>query len=72
MRDVSAKAWADLGERTVWTLLQAGFGMEVVNLLDLPAWVAVPVAGALAAVKVAMAQQFGQGSGATLPRDLES
>jgi hypothetical protein len=59
--------WTDLAERTAWTLLEAGVGLEAVALLDLPAWVAVPIAGALAAVKSKFAQKFGNGTGATVP-----
>lgn len=66
-----SKQWGDLGERAGWTLLQAGFGVEVVALLDLPAWAAVPLAGALAGVKAALAQRFGNGTGATLPAGVE-
>jgi hypothetical protein len=63
--------WFDLGERTAWTLLQAGIGLEAVALFDLPPWVAVPIAGALAAVKAKFAQKFGNGTGASLPASQE-
>lgn len=58
--------WKDLGERAGWTLLQGGFGVGVVELLGLPVWVAVPLAGALAAVKASLAQKYGNGTGATI------
>ena len=67
----TAKRWADLGERAAWTLLQAGFGIEIVNLSGLPEWAAVPIAGALAAVKAALASRFGNGTSATLPARVE-
>lgn len=67
----SAKLWADLGERAIWTLLQAGVATEAIGLLDLPAWAAVPVAGVLAGVKSLLAAQFGNGTAATLPSSIE-
>lgn len=50
--------WKNLVERAAWTLLQAGVGLEAVNLLELPLWLAVPVAGALSAVKTALATKY--------------
>lgn len=67
----TSRQWADLGERSAWTLLQAGVGVELVDLLALPAWAAIPIAGALAAVKAALASRWGAGSAATLPPSLE-
>lgn len=67
----TTKQWADLGERTLWTLLETGLAGGALTLLDLPYWVAVPIAGALAAVKGALAQQFGNGTAATVPQDKE-
>lgn len=61
------RQWIDLGERTAWTVLQAGIAVEAVNLLDLPIYVALPLAGALAAIKAHFAQKFGNGTGATVP-----
>lgn len=69
--NTTGRRWADLGERVGWTLLQAGFGIEIINLLDLPPVLAVPIAGALAAVKSALAQQFGNGTAATVPQSVE-
>lgn len=67
----TSRQWADLGERSAWTLLQAGVGIELVTLLDLPAWAAIPIAGALAAIKSALATRHGNGTAATLPATLE-
>jgi len=67
----SGKARADIAERAVWTLLQAGTGTAVIAALDLsPAWSAV-IAGGLAVVKGMLASQFGTGSAATLPTSVE-
>lgn len=66
-----SQKWIDLGERTAWTLLQAGIGVELVDLAGLPAWVAIPVAGALAGIKASLAQKFGNGTGATVPASKE-
>lgn len=62
----TVRQWKDLGERTLWTLLQGGIGVGVVEALDMPVWLAVPIAGALAAVKASLAQTYGHGTGATL------
>lgn len=67
----SAKDWADLGERVAFTVLQAGLGESAVLLLDWPQWATIPIIGALAAVKAALAQQFGNGTSAALPSSLE-
>jgi|1185.fasta_scaffold1810349_2 hypothetical protein len=69
--NTTTKRWADLGERAAWTLLQAGFGIELVELSGMPEWAAVPIAGALAAVKSYLASQFGNGSAATVPQSVE-
>lgn len=67
----TSKQWADLGERVAWTLLQAGIGVEAVNLLDVsPAWAAA-IAGGLAVIKGMLAVQFGNGTAATLPVSVE-
>jgi hypothetical protein len=63
--------WADLGERTVSTLLQAGLVESGIFLLDAPQWVLIPVIGAVTAVKAYFAQKFGNRTSAALPRDLE-
>jgi hypothetical protein len=58
---------ADVVERTVWTLLQAGVGVSVVAALEIPEPWAVVIAGVLAAVKGQLATKFGDGTAATLP-----
>lgn len=63
--------WADFGERTAWTLLQAGLGTELVALTGLPEVWTIPIIGALAAVKAALATRWGNGTSATLPASLE-
>lgn len=63
--------WIDLGERTVWTLLQAGIGVTAIETLHLPALLGVVLAGALSALKSGLAQQWGTGTGATVPADAE-
>lgn len=61
------RRWLDIGERAVWTLLQAGVGVAVVEALDIPeAWAAV-IALALAVAKGELATKFGDGTAATLP-----
>jgi hypothetical protein len=67
----TAGKWADLAERAIWTLAEAGIGVAVVELAGIPQVWAVPIAGALAAVKGALAQKFGNESAATLPVALE-
>lgn len=67
----SAKLWADLGERAIWTLLQAGVATEALNLFQLDPWLAVPIAGALSGLKSLLAAQFGNETAATLPKTLE-
>lgn len=64
---MSKQKWFDIGERSAWTLLEAGIGLEVVAQFDLPVYVAVAIAGALAGVKAKLAQKFGNGTGATVP-----
>ena len=71
LMSATGKLWADLGERAIWTLLQAGLASEAVNLLALPPWAAVPIAGVLAGVKALFAAQFGNGTAATLPTSAE-
>lgn len=67
----SAKQWADLGERTGWTVLQSGVALTAVEYLGLPEFWAVLVAGALAGVKGYLASRVGNGTAATLPSHLE-
>jgi hypothetical protein len=67
----TAKQWADLGERAAWTLLQAGFGYQVAELLNLPGVWGVLLASALSVAKTALAQRVGAGTGATLPARYE-
>ena len=67
----TGKKWADIGERAAWTLLQAGFGLEMVTLLDLSPWLAVPLAGALSGLKSVLAVRRGNGTAATLPSSAE-
>lgn len=67
----TAKLWADLGERAIWTLLQAGVAETAVNLLDLPPVAAVAIMGALSGIKSLLASQFGNGTAATLPSSVE-
>lgn len=69
--NTTARLWADLGERAGWTLLQAGFGLALIDQLNLPApWAAV-AATTLAVVKGLLASRFGTGSAATVPITLE-
>lgn len=67
----SSKAWADLGERAVWTLVQAGIGYEVVALLNLPGIWGALAASAVSVIKSALATRWGNGTSATLPTGLE-
>ena len=67
----TAKQWADLGERTAWTLLQSGVALSAVELLSLPEFWVVVIAGALAGAKGYLASRVGKGSSATLPLDYE-
>lgn len=67
----AARKWADLGERTAWTLLQAGIGIELVYATGIPEVWTIPIIGALTAVKAALASRWGNGSSATLPRQYE-
>lgn len=63
---------ADLAERTLWTLLQAGTGEAAVQLFELPQIYVVVIAGGLAALKGALAQKFSNtGTAATLPTELD-
>lgn len=62
---------ADIAERGVWTALQTLTAAGVVTWLELDAGWIVPVAAALAFVKGAIAERFGNGSAATLPGSLE-
>lgn len=64
--------WADLGERAAWTLLQAGIAEGIVAAVGIPQPWLVPIAGALAAIKSALAQKFGAGTAATLPAVVEA
>jgi hypothetical protein len=59
--------WADITERAVWTLLQAGVGVSVVVALNIPEPWAVVIAGVLAVAKGELATKFGDGTAATLP-----
>lgn len=66
------KRWADLAERATWTLLQAGIGEAIVLTAELPSWLVIPIAGAIAAIKAGLAQKFSvTGSAATLPVTLD-
>jgi hypothetical protein len=64
---------ADILERVLWTLLQAGVGEAVVQSANISQlWVA-PVAALLAAVKSAVATAVSKnGTAATLPESLDS
>lgn len=46
--------WKNLFERALWTLLQAGFGLEAVTMLHLPVWIMVPVAAVLSVLKTTL------------------
>ena len=69
------KAWlkskADILERGLWTALQTLTAGGVVAWLDLDAVWIVPIAAALAFIKGAIAENFGNGSAATLPDTLD-
>lgn len=67
----TARDWADLGERTASTVLQAGLVEAGILLLELPHWALVPIIGAVTAVKAYFASKFGNGTSAVLPADLE-
>lgn len=49
----------DLLGRAAWTLLQVGGAEIVVLLASWPQWIAIPVAGALSAVKTALFNRYG-------------
>lgn len=68
----TASKWADLGERAAWTLVQAGVGEEIVQLVSGPQWLVPLLALALSGIKSALAQRFGSGTAATLPASLEA
>jgi len=62
----------DLIERSAWTFMQAFVAVLVASGIfdtggDFEAWKAAAIAAVLAAVKAVVAQQFGDGSAATLP-----
>lgn len=67
----TSKKWADLGERAAWTVVQSGVALSAVELLDLPEFWFVLLAGALAGVKGYLASRVGNGTAATLPQHLE-
>ncbi len=70
------KLW-DVIERVLWTLAEGASAVGIVTFLSavgvhLDAAVWVPILGALlAVVKTSLAQQFGNGTGATLPSSVE-
>lgn len=49
----------DLMGRLLWTLLQVTGAEIVVLLASWPQWIAIPVAGALSAVKTALINRYG-------------
>lgn len=53
----------DLLGRAAWTLLQVGGAEIVVLLAAWPQWIAIPVAGALSAVKTALLNRYGDPAG---------
>lgn len=63
----------DLLERSAWTFVQTFLGVILAAglidsaSLDLDAWKAAAIAAAIAGVKAVIAQQFGNGTAATLP-----
>ena len=63
----------DLIERAAWTFAQAFVGIIIASGLidtastDLNAWKAAGIAALIAGVKAVIAQQFGNGTAATLP-----
>ena len=60
----------DLLGRLLWTLLQVTGAEIVVLLASWPQWVAVPIAGALSAVKTALLNRYGNpGERAVGPSD---
>lgn len=70
--DAKSKQWADLAERAVWTLLQGGTAIGIVELLNIPEAYAIPIMGALAAIKSKLTQKFSTtGTAATLPERLD-
>jgi hypothetical protein len=65
--------WLDLLERSAWTFVQTFLGVILAAGLldsasfDLEAWKAAAIAAVIAGVKAIVAQQFGNGTAATLP-----
>ena len=64
----------DLIERSAWTFVQAFIAVLLASSVlaggvstDVEAWKAALIAAALAAVKAVIAQQFGNGTAATVP-----
>jgi hypothetical protein len=62
----------DLLERSAWTFVQAFVAVLVASGIfdtggDFEAWKAAAIAALLAAVKAVVAQQFGNGTAATVP-----
>jgi hypothetical protein len=49
----------DLLARLLWTLLQVTGAEIVVLMASWPQWLAIPIAGALSAVKTALANRYG-------------
>jgi hypothetical protein len=65
---MTSKFLLDLAERAGWTGAQAALGLVVVEVGDLPAWWAAPVALVAAAAKGWVAKQLGRkGTASTLP-----
>jgi hypothetical protein len=69
------KAWvkrqADVLERGLWTALQVVTAEAVVQFFDLDQTWLVPIAAGLAFLKGVIARRFGNGSAATLPKNLD-
>ena len=71
--------FVDLFERAAWTFVQAFVGVLVATSMftgdtpaNLDAWKAAAVAAVIAGVKAVVAQQFGNGTAATVPVDVEA
>jgi hypothetical protein len=67
----TSRDWADLGERTLSTVFQAGLVESGIYLLGLDQVWLIPLIGAVTAVKAALARKFGNGTSAALPQSLE-
>lgn len=65
---VSKKYLQDLAERVFWTAIQGGLSVVTIEALDLPEWLIIPLATALAVVKGVAAKKVGNSQTAsTLP-----